>query len=92
MRTRIFVSFITAASTLAMAASPASAGGAAISCYQPVIEPAAYGTRLETVVVEPAETVYDVVPARYGWAPRQVLVEPGGVAETVLPAEYRFVE
>ncbi|MBO0902735.1 hypothetical protein [Jiella sonneratiae] len=92
MKSRIFVSLLTAASTVSLLAAPANAGGAPVACYQPVSEPAAYATVEESYVVRPAETVYDVVPARYGWGTRQVEVEPGRVVETPVAAEYRWVE
>ena len=61
------VALLTAGSSLLFAVSPSMAGGSrAISCYQPVHEPAEYASVAETVMVRPAETVYETVPPVYG--------------------------
>ncbi|MDE0924793.1 MAG: hypothetical protein OSA96_17585, partial [Aurantimonas coralicida] len=71
------VALLTAGSSLLFAVSPSMADGSrAISCYQPVHQPAEYASVAETVMVRPAETVYETVPPVYGTEKRHVLVEP----------------
>lgn len=44
----------------------------------------------ETVVVEPARTVYETVPAEYGWQERTVIVREARKEAVVVPAVYDY--
>jgi hypothetical protein len=53
--------------------------------------PASYQVVAETVMVQPARTVYEVIPAQYAHQSRQVLVSGGHKERYIVPAQYDYV-
>jgi hypothetical protein len=56
-----------------------------------VKRPPSYRVVAETVMVQPARTVYEVVPAQYAYQERQVKVHNGHRERYIVPAQYDYV-
>jgi hypothetical protein len=85
-----------ASSFLLAAASPTTAGGKPVECYERYQTAPIYDTVYENVMVHPATERVEYVPPIYGTRKRPVLVAPERVSYEIIPAvvrtQYRTVQ
>lgn len=80
------ISAIAAGAVLAMAISPASAGGKPVECYEPYRTAPVYDTVYENIQVNPGYRHVETVPPIYGTQTRRVQIGGGGYSYEHVPA------